>query len=82
MPRLVQLLEQLDDLVRGAAVERAGRLVGEEDVRVVDERARNRHALLLAAGKLGRLVLLAMREPDLGEARLGLLARVAWPCRE
>ena len=47
--RLVQLLEYLDNLFRGVAVERAGRLVGEEDVRVVDERARNRYALLLAA---------------------------------
>ena len=45
-------------------------------MRVVDERARDRHALLLAAGELGGLVRLAMRESDLGETRLGLLARV------
>ena len=76
---LVQLLEQLDDLLGGAAVERAGRLVGEDDMRVVDQRAGDRHALLLPARKLRRLVVLAMGEPDLGEARLGLLARAGMP---
>ena len=53
---LVQLLEQGDDLLGGAAVERAGRLVGEQDMRVVDQRAGDGHALLLSAGKLGRLM--------------------------
>ena len=48
----VQLLEQRDDLVGGAAVERAGRLVGEQQARAVDERARDRHALALAAREL------------------------------
>ena len=77
----VQLLEQGDDLLGGTAVERAGRLVGEEDVRVVDQRAGDRHPLLLAAGKLGGLMVLAMGEPDLGEAGLGLVARVAVAAR-
>jgi hypothetical protein len=46
--------EQVEDLRAGAAVECAGRLVGEDEGRVVDESAGDRHALLLAAGKLAR----------------------------
>src|SRR5262249_50840094 len=41
----------LDDLL-GARVERAGRLVEDEDGRVLEQRARDRDALLLAAGEL------------------------------
>ncbi len=74
---LVQLLEQRDDLIGGAAVERAGRLVGKENVRIVGERAGDRHALLLAAGELGRLMPRALAEPDLDQARMRLVARVA-----
>ena len=37
------------------AVERAGRLVGEQNVRIVDERPRDGDALHLAAGHLVRL---------------------------
>src|ERR1051325_2444369 len=46
---LVQTLEERHDLVAGLGVERARRLVGEKNRRVVDERARDRHALALAA---------------------------------
>src|SRR4029453_1758894 len=56
------------------AVERAGRLVGEDDMRIVDQRAGDGDALL-AAGQLGRLMGLAMRKADLGQAFLRLLAR-------
>src|SRR5215213_5677268 len=55
----VEALEDVHHLDRGARVERARRLVGEDELRVVDERARNRHALLLAARELVRVVLLA-----------------------
>ena len=45
----------VDEDVRGRlAVEVAGGLVGEHQVGVVDERAGDGHALLLAAGELGR----------------------------
>ena len=77
MPACVQLLEQRYDLVGGAAVERAGRLVGKQDMRIVDQCPRDRHALLLAAGKLGRLVPGPLGETDARQARLRLLARVA-----
>src|SRR5690606_20219883 len=43
----IQLLEQLDDRVAGAGVQVAGRLVREQDLRLVDERASERDALLL-----------------------------------
>ena len=45
-------------------VERAGGLVGQDDPRIVDERARDRDALLLSAGELARLVFLAARQAD------------------
>src|SRR5262249_50591767 len=44
-------------------------------MRIVDQRAGDRHPLLLTAGKLGGLMRFAMRKPDLGQAFLGLLPR-------
>src|SRR5207342_3133823 len=51
---LLQALEQSQDLLAGAAVERASRLVGEQDRRAVDQRSRDGDTLLLSAGKLAR----------------------------
>ena len=45
-----------EHLVGGARVEIAGRLVGEQDARRVGDRARDRDALLLAAGQFRRPV--------------------------
>ena len=45
-------------------VEIAGRLVGEQQARRVDQRARDGDALLLAAGELARRVALAIAEAD------------------
>ena len=57
---VVQLLEELHDLAALARVQVAGRLVGEDDLRVGDDRARDGDELLLAAGELVRIeVLLA-----------------------
>ena len=50
----VEPAHQRDDLGGALAVEVAGRLVGPDDRRVVDERARDRDALPLAAGELVR----------------------------
>ena len=47
-----------------AAVEVAGRLVGEDQRRVVDERPRDGDALRLAAGHLGRPVRRPARQAD------------------
>src|SRR6202022_2268127 len=64
-PSGVDLQEQLDDLPGGRRVEVPGRLIGEKDPRIVDERPRDRDPLLLAAGKLiGELVLFALQADD------------------
>ena len=49
------LFEQIHDLHGSVGIKRTGRLVGEHDVRIVHQCARNGHALLLTAGKLVRL---------------------------
>lgn len=48
-----QFVEQRQHLLAGLAVERAGGLVSQNDERVVDQRAGDADALLLAAGELG-----------------------------
>ena len=60
---LLQLPEQLQDLRLDGDVERGGRLVGDQQVRLVGERHRD-HPLALAAGQLMRIGI---------EALLGLL---------
>ena len=64
MPRSFSCWKIAHDLDAGAAVEIAGRFVGQQHLRLVDERARNRHALLLAAGKLAGMMILAAGEAD------------------
>ena len=74
---LDRLVQQLEDLAAGLRVEVAGRLVGEDDCRAGDERARDRDALLLAAGELGGPVGQAVGEPDpLDEIPEELLVRL------
>ncbi len=53
---LVQPSQQVHDLHAGAGVQVAGRFVGQDDGRRIDQRARNGHSLLLPARKLVRLV--------------------------
>jgi len=66
--------EQLEDVGAGFRVEVARRLIGEDDRGLRDERARDRDALLLAAGELGGPVLAATLDPgarqQLGEPLL------------
>ena len=70
MPALVlEALEDLHDLEAGPAVEVAGRLVGEQDRRLVEERAGDRDALLLAARQLIRMVLGPIGKADGVERR-------------
>src|SRR5690606_37396822 len=54
---LIELREQRQNFRAALAVERASRLVGQNDGGVVHERAGNGHALLLAARELCRPVL-------------------------
>ena len=67
----VEALEDGHDLFARAGVQRAGRLVGQDDGRVVDQRAGDGHALLLAAGELGRPVVVRARRGRPPPARRG-----------
>src|SRR5688572_14059135 len=61
---VVQALEHRHDLFRRLRVEVAGRLVREYQSRIVDERARDRHPLLLTPGELARQMFFPPLEPD------------------
>jgi hypothetical protein len=60
----VQVPDQGHDGRAGAAVEVAGRLVGQHDRRPSDQRPGHRHPLALAAGQVVRVVAHAVPEPD------------------
>ena len=62
----------------GARIEIAGRLVGQQHARRVGDRARDRDALLLAAGKLRRAVFEALLQAEIAQQLVGALARL--PC--
>ena len=61
--------EQVHDLDRRVAVERAGGLVGEDEGRLVDERPGDGDALLLAARELAGQMPGALRKADLSSTR-------------
>ena len=71
---LGQLGQEVEDLGGGFGVEVAGRLVGDEDGRVVGQRAGDGDALLLAAGKLAGQTFGVIGQSDLGQARQRALA--------
>src|SRR6476646_8797780 len=73
---LVELLENGHDLDACSAVEIAGRFICQQHLRIIDQRARNRDALLLAAGKLTREMVLTTREPDRCEYAIRLFAEL------
>src|ERR1035437_529702 len=53
----VQFIENLHDLHAGGGIEIAGGFIRENDERIVDQRAGDGHALLLAAGEFKWLVI-------------------------
>jgi hypothetical protein len=67
----VEADERLHDLVGRARVEIAGGFVGEQKDRGVDERPRDRDALLLPARQLGRRVALSVAEAQEPQRRSG-----------
>src|SRR6185503_11780312 len=73
----VELLEERQHFGRRLAVEVAGRLVGDDQLRIGDEGARDCHALLLAAGELRGVVFRAVGEPDQAQRRGDVLAPLA-----
>src|SRR5919201_6764846 len=70
----VQPLEDAHHLDARPRIQIASRLVGEQQRRVVHQRARNRNALLLAAGELIRMMVHAVGETDGLEGRGGAFA--------
>src|SRR5690606_2549587 len=70
----VQLLEQVQDVVRALPIQIARRLVGDDDLRIRHDRPRDRDALLLTTRELAGQVIHAMIEPDDLERDLGALA--------
>ena len=60
----VDLAEQVHDVERQIGVEVAGGLVGQHERRIVDQRARDRNALLLAARELERKRVHPVLQPD------------------
>ena len=75
----VWLISDIRSMICGdvVAVERAGRLVGEDHPRLADQRARDRDALLLTARHLGRRVIGPVGEPDALEVLHRLLVAPA-----
>src|SRR3954469_23142178 len=69
--------EKLNDIRARLGIQAAGRLVGKEEPRAHDERARQGYALLLAARQVLRIMIQALAEADAHEhvARQGLCAR-------
>ena len=63
----------ISTLVRG--IQRAGRLVRQDDLRIVDQRARDGDALLLSAGKLAGMMLVAAGQADRVQRLHGALVR-------
>ncbi len=63
-PFTVELLKDAENFFTAMAVERAGRFVGKNDLRIVDERAGDGNALLLSAGKLARAMMRAFAHPE------------------
>ena len=61
---LGHLLDEAENFLARAAVQVARRFVGKDDLRVGNERARNAHALLLAAAHLGGAVVHVLFQPQ------------------
>ena len=76
-----QVLHQFEDLRLDGDVERGGRLVGDDELRIAGEPDRDHHALAHAAGELMRILL----EPPLGVGDADELQQLdrarAWPAR-
>ncbi len=69
---LIELLEQRQNFLAGAGVERARRLIGEYDRRIGHNGTGDGHALPLPAGKLIGPVMAALAKADDGQCFQGL----------
>src|SRR5665213_692588 len=75
--RIIQRLEQPHDLNAGARIEVASRLIREQQVRAVHERAGDGDALLLATGELARSVVEPRPQAHLLERLAGATMAIA-----
>ena len=73
----VQFGQQFHDTLPAGGIEIAGRLVGQHQAWLVDQRTGNGDALLLAAGELGRLVLPPVGQADALQQGEGTLLALA-----
>lgn len=73
----VQRLQERHHLERGRRIERARRLVGKDDGRLIDECPSNGHALLLTARELRRGVMNPVGKAHLRKRAPGALKPVA-----
>ena len=71
----VEFFEHLHDLRGGFAVQCAGRFVTEQNIRLIDERTRNRCTLLLSAGKLCGVMRQTVGQSELCRQCIKLLCR-------
>ena len=62
-----QVVQDLPDVGRGVSIQIAGRLVGQDDQRVIGQRPDNRHPLALATGKLVRVLARVFPQTELIE---------------
>ncbi|KAG0951638.1 hypothetical protein G6F31_013646 [Rhizopus arrhizus] len=67
----MQLTEDRHHFLAGFRVECAGRFIGQDHLATIHQRARDRYALLLAAGQLGRLVVHAVTQAQPLQQLLG-----------
>ena len=71
------VLQEPLHLVAEFRIERAERLIEENQARLADDRARERHALLLAAGELRRIAVAEIAERDQRQRLLHPLADIS-----
>ena len=74
LPRHPELLHDRPQLLARELVERAERLVEQQELRIVHQRAAERGALQHAAGELPGIFVAEAREPDLRQQRVGAVA--------
>jgi len=63
----MQTFNHVEDPAGGNLVQVSGGLVGQQQARIVNQRARKRHSLLLTAGKLTGTMIGAIVQPNLSE---------------
>src|SRR5262245_14251645 len=78
-PLPVEVAEEAHDIGGGFTIERPGRLIGQQQLWIVDERARNGNPLLLAARELLGMMREAVTETHLLEPPLSLEIGISGP---